>query len=200
MIVFLSGMVSRKDADRIVIDVNGVGYEAFVSLTSSARLPAAGQEAGIHTYLHVREDAMQLFGFADAAERDAFIRLIGVSGLGPKIGLAILSVFPPDKLAELLAKGDVKALTTIPGVGEKSAKRLVLELAEKLVPADETGGKAAGETPAGSVFDEAREALVGLGYSPAEAKRALEGFPPDDGEAPSIEDVIKYALKNLSSV
>lgn len=200
MIVYLSGKVARKDADRVVVDVNGVGYEVLISLTSLGKLPAVGQETGVHTYLHVREDAMQLFGFADEAEREVFLRLIGVSGFGPKLALSILSVFPPDEFANVLHRSDVKALTTIPGVGEKGAKRLVLELQEKLIPTGEAGLPADLNPDAKSVFAEAREALVVLGYSPAEASRALEGYPSPDGDKTALEDVIKYALKNLSSV
>lgn len=200
MIVYLSGVVVRKDADRVVIDVNGVGYEVLISLTSLGRLPAVGQEAGIHTYLHVREDALQLFGFADGAEREVFLRLIGVSGFGPKIALSILSVFPPDEFAKVLQRSDVKALTTIPGVGEKGAKRLVLELQEKLVPAAAAGLPPDLEPDARAVYAEAKEALVGLGYSPAEANRALAGYPASAETKPLLEDILRYALKNLSSV
>jgi Holliday junction DNA helicase RuvA len=123
-----------------------------------------------------------------------------VSGFGPKLALSILSVFPPDEFVNVLQRSDVKALTTIPGVGEKGAKRLVLELQEKLVPTGEAGLPADLKPDAKSVFAEAREALVGLGYSPAEASRALEEYPSPDGGKPPLEDVIKYALKNLSSV
>lgn len=198
MIAYLSGTVVKKDADRVVLDVGGVGYEAFVSLHTLAGMPETGQTAGLHTHLHVREDTMQLFGFHGEEEKDLFLKLTGVSGFGPKLALSILSVFPPAALAKVLATSDIKALTTIPGVGQKGAKRLVLELQEKLVEGAEAG-LPAGVTPdAKAVFVEAREALVGLGYSTAEAARALEGYPEEP--EPAVENVIKYALKNLASV
>lgn len=198
MIAYLAGLIIKKDPDRVVVDVNGVGYEAYVSLFSLAALPDAGQEVGLHTYLHVREDTLQLFGFTGEAEKDLFLQLIGLSGVGPKLALSILSVFSPAEFQRLLINGDVKALTTIPGVGQKGAKRLVLELQEKLVPSDEAGLPADVPPDAKTAFGEAREALVGLGYSPAEANRALEGYPAE--AEPAVEDIIKYALKNLASV
>ncbi len=198
MIAYLAGTIVKKEPDRVILDVGGVGYEAFVSLNTVSGLPETGQTTSLHTYLHVREDTMQLFGFSSEEEKELFLKLICVSGFGPKLALSILSVFPPAALVKVLAGSDVKALTTIPGVGQKGAKRLVLELQEKLVPAEETGLPvgAAGGTVA--VFVEAKEALVGLGYSAAEAGRALEGYPEE--EAPVLESVLKYALKNLSQV
>ncbi len=198
MIAWLSGSVMAKDADRIIIDVNGVGYEAYVSLFSLAQLPDVGQNVGLHTYQHVREDTLQLFGFTGPAEKDLFLRLISLTGVGPKLALSILSVFSPGEFQRVLINGDVKALTTIPGVGQKGAKRLVLELQEKLVPSDQGGLPADVPSEAKPAFAEAREALVGLGYSPAEANRALEGYPVDT--AVKVEDIIKYALRNLASV
>lgn len=198
MIAYLTGTVVKKEPDCVILDVGGVGYEAFVSLNTIAGLPETGQTASLYTYLHVREDTMQLFGFSSDEEKDLFLKLIGVSGFGPKLALSILSVFPPAALVKVLAGSDVKALTTIPGVGQKGAKRLVLELQEKLVAAEEAGLPAGVAPAAKVVFVEAKEALAGLGYSAAEAGRALEGYPEE--EAPKVEDIIKYALKNLSSV
>jgi Holliday junction DNA helicase RuvA len=198
MIAFLTGTILKKDTDRVIFDVGGVGYEAFVSLTTLGGLPDTGQTASLHTYLYVREDTMQLFGFSGIEEKDLFLKLIGVSGFGPKLALSILSVFPPASLVKVLTASDVKALTTIPGVGQKGAKRLVLELQEKLVASAEVGLPTGAAPEAKEVFAEARDALVGLGYSTAEATRALDGYP--DEEAPAVENVIKYALKNLSSV
>lgn len=197
MIAYLSGLVARKDAERVILDVGGVGYELFVSGATLTRLPEVGQKAGVHTYLHVREEAMQLFGFADEDEKELFQNLISVSGIGPKLALSILSAFPPVEFRRVLINGDVKALTCVSGVGKKGAQRLVLELQGKLVSADEAA-TAAG-LPAGlrSVFAEAREGLVGLGYTPAEAGKALEGYP-ESNDAPDVGDVMKYALRNLS--
>ncbi len=198
MIAYLSGAIIVKDTDRVIIDVNGVGYEAYVSLFSLAALPDVGQDVSLHTYQHVREDTLQLFGFTGQAEKDLFLRLIGLTGVGPKLALSILSVFSPAEFQRVLINGDVKALTTIPGVGQKGAKRLVLELQEKLVPSEQVGLPDGILPEAKPAFAEAREALVGLGYSPAEANRALEGF---SGEATAkVEDIIKYALRNLASV
>lgn len=198
MIAYLTGTVVKKDADRVVLDVGGVGYEVFVSLNTLAGLPDTGQTASLHSYLHVREDVMQLFGFSGGEEKDLFLKLISVSGFGPKLALSILSVFPPDALTRVLTASDVKALTTIPGVGQKGAKRLVLELQEKLIPTAEAGLPDNVSPDTKAVFAEAKEALVGLGYSTAEANRALEGFPEEDEK--NVEAIIRYALKNLSSV
>jgi holliday junction DNA helicase RuvA len=198
MIAYLKGELVRREADRVIIDVGGVGYEAFCSAYALGKLPEAGSAVGLHTYLHVREEAMQLFGFSGEEEKALFLRLIGVSGVGPKLAQGIQSVFSPAELNRILIAGDVKALTSVSGVGQKGAKRLVLELQEKLVPSGEAGLPADVRAEAKSVFAEAREALVGLGYSPAEANRALEGFP-EDAEA-TVEKIITYALKNLASV
>ncbi len=198
MIAYLTGTIVKKEPDRVILDVGGVGYEAFVSLNTVAGLPETGQTTSLYTYLHVREDTMQLFGFTSDEEKDLFLKLISVSGFGPKLALSILSVFPPAALVNVLAGSDVKALTTIPGVGQKGAKRLVLELQEKLVPVEEAGLPAGVAPGAKAVFVEAKEALAGLGYSSSEASRALEGYPEE--ESPDIERLLKYALKNLSSV
>ncbi len=202
MIAYISGTVVKKDTDRVIVDVNGVGYETLVSLTTLTRLPEAGQTTGLHTYLYVREDTMQLFGFATEEEKELFLKLISVSGFGPKLALSILSVFPPTIFAKVLAESDVKALTTIPGVGQKGAKRLVLELQEKLIPSAEAGLPADLKPDVRAAFAEAREALIGLGYTTAEANRALGGCPEngDGDEETSVEEIIKYALKNLASV
>jgi holliday junction DNA helicase RuvA len=198
VIAYLSGALVRKETDRVIVDVNGVGYEAFVSIFSLSSLPAAGETVGLHTYLHVREDALLLFGFASEDEKDLFLRLIALSGVGPKLALSILSVFSPAEFQRVLISGDVKALTTIPGIGQKGAKRLVLELQEKLIPADAAGLPADAAPGTQTVYAEAREALLGLGYNAAEANRALEGYPAD-GDV-TVEAIIKYALKNLASV
>lgn len=196
MIAFLKGKVIRRESDRVIIDVGGVGYEAFCSLYCLEKLPELENEVGLHTYLHVREEAMQLFGFAGEEEKSLFLRLIGVSGVGPKLAQGIQSVFSPAELSRLLVAGDVKALTSVSGVGQKGAKRLVLELQEKLVPSGETGLPADVSPDARPVFAEAREALVGLGYSAAEANRALEGYPEDDAQ--TLEKIIQFALRNLA--
>jgi holliday junction DNA helicase RuvA len=196
MIAYLKGEIVRREVDRIIIDVGGVGYEAFCSRYSLEKLPDTGNTAGVHTYLHVREEAMQLFGFSGEEEKEMFLRLIGVSGVGPKLAQGIQSVFTPAELNGILIAGDVKSLTSVSGVGQKGAKRLVLELQEKLVPAGEAGLPDDIKPGAGSVFADAREALVGLGYSAAEANKALEGYPADN--EPELESIVKYALRNLS--
>lgn len=196
MIAYLTGTIVIKEPDHIVVDVGGVGYEAFCSRFSLDKMPETGNPVSLHTYLHVREEAMQLFGFSGGEEKELFLRLIGVSGVGPKLAQGIQSVFSPSELSRILVAGDVKALTTVSGVGQKGAKRLVLELQEKLVPSGEAGLPADVKAEAKSVFAESREALVGLGYSPAEANRALEGYP-EDGE-PTVEKIIQFALRNLA--
>ncbi len=195
MIAYLQGVVQKKDSDRVVIDVQGVGYEVFVSSMTLTHLPDIGEDTSLSTYLHVREGIMQLFGFKSQEERDLFETLIGISGIGPKVGISILSVFSVPSFIKAVAETDIDAITTIPGIGPKGAKRIILELQEKLVLPDDLPkvGEAAQET-----YKEVRDALIGLGYSIKEANQALECVSGD--EDMEAKDLLKQALKNLSQV
>ncbi|HET9785376.1 MAG TPA: Holliday junction branch migration protein RuvA [Terriglobales bacterium] len=171
MIAYLNGVVRERHAARVVLEVHGVGYELQVPTRTFQQLPAPGAAAAVFVHTHVREDAIQLFGFAAAAERELFERLIAVNGVGPKMGLAILSVLAPDDLARAVQSNDLARLTTIPGVGKKTAERLVIELRDKL-PAVAPGAAAAvAITGAG---EDVLSALVNLGYAPAPAAQAVQ--------------------------
>lgn len=195
MIAFLRGRIREKNTGGIVLDVNGVGYELYLSANSLSKMPAIGEEASLFTYLHVRDDALQLFGFATSAEKELFGHLLSVSGVGPRVALSILSAFSVTTLKKAIAMEDVDLISAIPGIGKKSAQRLILELKGKLALPDLKVPAASGASS--SAFVEARNALVGLGYSVAEANSALEGFPYGN-EEPTAEDLLRYALKNLA--
>ncbi len=187
MIGRLRGVVASKDIDGAVVDVAGVGYEVALSPRSLGELPAIGEEAVVHTHLHVREDQMSLFGFCSEDERDLFRVLLGASGVGPKLALAMLGSLRPAELRRVVVTEDVDALTLVPGIGKRSAQKLVLELRARLeLPESEMLG-------GGSALAEVREALEGLGYQAAEIREALSGLPADG----AIEDLLRGALQRL---
>jgi holliday junction DNA helicase RuvA len=194
VIASLRGRLAALLPDGAVIEVGGVGYRVFMTAKALASLPRDG-EVMVHTVTYVREDTLALYGFTSPDEQLAFERLLGTSGVGPKLALAILSVHSPDALRRAVTAGDADALTLVPGVGRKGAARLVLELKGKLgdgpveVPASD------GARPA---YAEVREALGALGYGPAEAKAALETLPDDAGELPT-EQLLRLALRALGT-
>jgi Holliday junction DNA helicase RuvA len=191
MISRLRGVAAGRSPDGLVIDVGGVGY--VVAATPSAhRIADGAREVVVETYLHVREDTLQLYGFADAAERELFVHLIGVSGIGPKVALAIVSSGPPSELRRSIVLEDSARFQAIPGIGKKTAERIVLELKEKL------GGDDVVALPvpsgSGNAHVTARDALVELGYSLAEAEQALAGIDPD---LPA-EERVRLALRSAA--
>ncbi len=194
MIGMLRGTLALKSPESLLVDVNGVGYQVLVSLNSFYRLPELGQSVRLVIHTHVREDALQLFGFLDPGERDLFLLLLGVAGIGPKLALGILSGLPADDLQEALDAGDLPRLVSIPGVGKKTAERLVLELRDKVRVLKARGGAAA-RTASGPA-DEAVSALVNLGYRRPDAERAVKSA--QSAGAGILEDVIRDALKRLS--
>jgi Holliday junction DNA helicase RuvA len=171
-----------RTADGLVLDVNGVGY--LVQATPSAAANG-GDEITVETYLHVREDALQLYGFADAAERELFVQLLGVNGVGPKVALAIVSGSRPGELRKAIVREDVARFQAIPGIGKKTAERIVLELKEKIVVD-------VAEAPGGDLT--ARDALVELGYSLVDAERALA----DVDESLAVEEQVRQALRRAA--
>ncbi len=186
MISRLRGRAVARSPEGLVLDVNGVGY--LVAATPSAvRRADAAAEVVVETYLHVREDALQLYGFADAAERELFVQLLSVNGIGPKVALAIVSGSPSAELRRAIALEDSARFQAIPGIGKKTAERIVLELKEKLGAVDATPIAAAASAP----HLVARDALVELGYSVAEAEQALAHVDP---ELPP-EERVRLALK-----
>lgn len=193
MIASLNGTVLTKRPEGVIVDVNGVGYQLSVPLCSLTDIPEPGETVFMHTYTHVREDALQLFGFLNEKDREVFTTLIGISGIGPKLGLAILSGMPAERFVEAIQNEDVTMLATIPGLGKKTASRLILELKGKLPSLDP--GKASSSQVSQEESD-AISALVNLGYKKQFSENAVEAAARDG--ARSIEDIIMEALKNLS--
>ncbi len=190
MIARLRGRPAGRSGDGLVLDVNGVGY--FVAATPAVmRRATAGSEVTIETYLHVREDALQLYGFADAAERQLFLHLLTVAGIGPKVALAIVSGAPAAELRRAIVLQDAARFQAVPGVGKKTAERIVLELKEKLGAEDPVPISTAAGT---SVHLTARDALVELGYSVLEAEQALASVDPD---LPA-EERVRLALRQAA--
>jgi Holliday junction DNA helicase RuvA len=194
MIASIRGKLQLLDGEHAVVEVGGLGIEVLASgRTLGALSGRLGEEVSLHTYLHVREDSLQLFGFRSVRERVFFQWLIGVSGVGPKVALAVLSGYPVEELELAVARDDLKKFESISGIGKKLAQRLVVELGDKVgqlppVPAGEAGA-AGGSTPTDG-FIAARSALQNLGLSLREAEEALRGAP----EASPLEDLVKYAL------
>jgi Holliday junction DNA helicase RuvA len=192
MIASIRGPVLAADGDRAVVAVGGLGLEVMAAgPTLSALSRQVGEEVQLHTYLHVREDALQLFGFRSLRERAFFLALIAVSGVGPKVALAVLSGYPVAELETAVALDDVKKFESIPGIGKRLAQRLVIELKDKVgtPPLAATDGGSGGALPA-DVALQARSALQNLGLSLREAEEALQGAPADA----DLQDLIKHAL------
>ena len=191
VIASVRGTLLLVDGERAVVDVGGIGLEVLASGRTLATLAGGlGKEVSLHTYLHVREDALQLFGFRAVDERAFFLWLIAVSGVGPKVALAVLSGYPVADLELAVARDDVKKFESIPGIGKKLAQRLVVELKDKVGGLPSAAVAAGPATVAGGAFLEARSALQNLGLSLREAEQALRGAPDD---AP-VEELVKYAL------
>jgi len=199
VIASLRGTVLSVEADRATVETGGVGFAVQAPATLLARLSRdAGSEVFVHTYLHVRDDALQLFGFASSREREFFLTLIGVSGVGPKVGLAILSAYPVEQLETAVMRGDTRKFEAIPGIGKKLAQRLMVELKDKVGPDLSEFGVSAGGLTAGEAvgtFILARQALEGLGLTLREAEEALKGAPE---EAP-FEELVRHALKRKAA-
>lgn len=190
MIARLRGIPAGRSADGLVLDVGGVGY--LVAATPSVlRRAEAGVEVTVETYLHVREDTMQLYGFADASERELFTHLLTVAGIGPKVALAVVSGSPAAELRRAIALGDHARFQAIPGIGRKTAERIVLELREKIGVEVDAGVSSAAGTSTHLV---ARDALVELGYSLPEAEQALAGIDPDLPAEERIRQALRAAV------
>lgn len=190
MIAFIQGRLAGKTQDTAFVETGGIGYAIALSTTTISNLPEVGEEVLIHTYLQVREDALTLFGFATQEEKALFLRLVSVSGIGPKIALSALSLYKPAELISHITAQDTTAIARIPGVGKKSASRIVLELKGSFdaeLAASESGGAASDALRA------AREALLSMGFSTDEAELALKGAPDPSHEA----GLLQYALKRL---
>ncbi len=197
MIAYLRGRILEKHPNRMVVDVSGVGYDVFVPLSTFYGLGDPGSDVTLRIHTHVREDALLLYGFATVLEQDLFERLIAISGIGPKVALAVLSGIEPPELVHAIERGDLARLTAIPGVGKKTSERIVLELKDRLprMPVGGAAVTAAAEPP--PLRDDLLSALLNLGYHRPLAERAVDAAlkaGPDKG----FEATLKQALRELA--
>ncbi|MBQ9549688.1 MAG: Holliday junction branch migration protein RuvA [Lachnospiraceae bacterium] len=199
MIEYLRGKIADIDINRVVIDVNGVGYVLTISDSTASLLPGVGEEAKIYSFLSVREDGVTLYGFPSYDDLGIFKQLITVSGIGPKGALAILSVLTPDDLRFAILSGDSKAIAKAPGIGKRTAERVILDLKDRIGAESSENALMSGSSPAPSVNessrDEAVEALVALGYSSADAYRAVKEASAAIGGDTETDTLLKAALK-----
>lgn len=194
MIALLTGLVAEKRDGTAIVDVNGVGYLVHLSAVTLAALPPAGQRTALRIYTSVREDAIQLFGFGSEEEEAVFRELISVSSIGPRAAQNILSGISARELAVAVAQKDLARLTKVPGVGKKTAERLMVELKEKLAPfARNAPATAPTQTAA---LEQLQQALVGLGYRPQQAEQAVEAMR-DSAEGRPLDELLREALKRL---
>ena len=195
MIAQLTGKLVHKSPQNLIIDVGGVGYRVMVSLTTFAGLPEPGESVTIQTHTHMREDAISLFGFTTVQEKNIFLKLISISGVGPKIALTILSGLPANDLADAIAREDVLRLQSVPGVGKKTAERIVVELKDKIAkehtlePASHTGGSR-------QIYEDVLSALTNLGYQRAAAENAMKRVEWNDMK--TIEAALRATLKEIA--
>lgn len=199
MIGFLTGQLVSKDLDSACIDVGGVGYRVRMPLADLARLGASEQKVRVHVHTHVREDAIELFAFTTQDGLALFERLIAVSGVGPRVALSLLSGLEPGDLVSAIASGDEARLTKVPGVGKKTAARIVLEMKDRL---KKHGLAAKGMTTSGGVPEQGpladlRSALENLGYKPAQVERATKAVKPLADEGKPLSDLVREALRHV---
>ncbi len=198
MIALVRGSLAYKSVDHVIVDVGGVGYRLFIPLSTFYSLPESG-EISLYTHTHVREDALLLYGFLTLEEKEMFGTLIGISGIGPKLAVNILSHIPVGDLKSAIASGDVKRLSGLPGIGKKTAERLVLELKDKVGPVEELAAEAGSQVTAKSssadAINDVISALVNLGYKENQAKKVLENMELSPGV--TMEEALKGALKVL---
>lgn len=198
MIALLTGKIAYRSIDHLILDVGGVGYRLMIPLSTFYALPEEG-DVRLHVHTHVKEDAINLYGFLTPPEKEIFALLLSVSGVGPRLGLNILSNIPAGDLKSALWEGDVKRLSAIPGIGKKTAERLVLELKEKVERLEPLSHPAArpraGQQKTTSSLDDTLSALVNLGYKESHAKKVLESMEISS-ETP-LEEILKGALKVL---
>lgn len=191
MIAFLKGRLAAKLADSAIVDVNGMGFSVGMSSNSLAKMPETGQPVQVHTYLQVRDDALTLYGFVTPDEKALFEKLISVSGIGPKVALSALSAFTPDTLTAAIRANDVTAVSRIPGIGKKTAQRMILELQGTLSTEAAMSSVTATVSNGAVVVED----LLAMGFTSAEADLALKDAPKDASEAV----LLQYALKRLGA-
>ena len=196
MIAFLRGRLAEKQPNRIVVDVHGVGYDVAVPLSTFYGLGDTGAEVALRIHTHVREDALLLYGFATRLEQDLFEKLIAISGIGPKVALSVLSGIEPPELTRAIQLGDLARLTAIPGVGKKTAERIVLELKDRL-PRAIAGSPTSDDLPAPSQRDDVLSALLNLGYHRPLAEKAVDASLKQAGSG-DFEQLLRRALRELA--
>jgi Holliday junction DNA helicase RuvA len=207
MIAHLSGTLLSKHATSVIVDVAGVGYEVNIPLSTFYELEDTGSNVQLRIYTHVKEDALQLYGFKTARERELFINFISVSGIGPKLGIALLSGMSADELIASIKTNNLARLTLIPGVGRKTAERLIVDLREKMTalaagqPEVESGAKSEtiSASPEDNVRSDALSALLNLGYQRSSAEKAIDAALSDGGEM-TVESVLRRVLRKLARV
>lgn len=190
MIASVTGTVTVRRPDHVVVEAAGVGYRLAISTETLRAIPAIGNEVGLHAHLISRDDGISLYGFAAEEERDLFLMLISVSGVGPKVGLAALSGGAVRDLLRAIAAGDAKRFQAVPGIGKRTAERIIVELREKVAGELAEGDAIAAADGPGGARQEAREGLLGLGYAPEEVERLLDAV-----EGETAEDLIGAALR-----
>jgi len=195
VISYLTGKVLDKKPDGLVVLVGGLGLEVHAPVGTIDKAPGAGEDISLFTYLHVREDVLQLYGFDSAEARDLFMKLMSVKSVGPRLALAVLSVFSPARFVKVVNEGDADELTRIPGVGKKSSQRLIIEMREKVgeLPEEVISLSPERRLP----LEEAMEALMQLGYSRQEAYSALKDYPFEEG-VPTAEEMLQFALRSAN--
>lgn len=200
MIAALTGRLALKAPSYITLDVQGVGYEVFIPLSTYYALPDLNESASLRIHTHLRDDAIQLFGFLTAQEKDAFVLLTGITGIGPKLALSVLSALSVTDLISAVQAGDVDKLASVPGIGKKSAGRIALELKDKvdrLRPAASTA-PVIPSSPMDRLQDDALSALINLGYRATDVREVLTRLARSCPEPPSLKDLIREALKDLA--
>ena len=198
MIAFLRGRVLEKQPNLLIVDVQGVGYEVHVPLSTYYDVGDAGADVALHIYTHVREEALHLYGFLTTVEQQLFERLIAISGIGPRLAVAVLSGIEPPDLISAVQRGDIARLTGIPGVGRRTAERMVLELKDRLAQLDVTvgAGEPVSPAPGERLRDDVLSALQNLGYHRPLAEKAVDSMLSSTS-APSFEQALKAALREL---
>jgi len=201
MIAFLSGKLLEKEANSVIVDVGGVGYEVTIPLSTFYELGDLGSDVQLRIFTHVREDALQLFGFKTARERDLYLKLISVQGIGAKSGITMLSGMSADEIVAAIRTNNLARLTAIPGVGKKTAERLVIELRDKLDGFATTAAIGAAASAGGvgmdEAFDDALSALVNLGYQRSAAEKALQQVMKE-GTDLNVQKLLRQALQRLA--
>lgn len=202
MIAYLTGKLFEKQANSVIVDVGGVGYEVIIPLSTFYELGEVGSDVQLRIYTHVREDTLQLFGFKTERERELYLKLISVQGIGAKSGITMLSGMSADEIITAIRTDNVVRLTAIPGVGKKTAERLVIELRDKITDllgsvAIETIGAGGADAPADAVYEDALSALLNLGYNRAAADKALKQTVKDGTEM-SVQKLLRGSLQLLA--